>query len=151
MTCHVRVPFPTNRTYSLKRCLDTLPHTATWSIAEANVALICANLPLLRPFLPGKQRFIRLRNFFGSAFSKSSHDRSTNSGRSETFDASPHAQELKPLASTGSRMSGGRFASQSDLGPDHYSPVVQDEILYAAADDPERGLGMDWLKNVHPR
>ncbi|MCJ1250087.1 hypothetical protein MMC30_007313, partial [Trapelia coarctata] len=129
----------------------TLPATATWSLVEANLALTCANLPLLRPLLPGKERFVRIRNFlktnFGSVFSRSSHDRSTNSGQSDTLYSSPRAQELKPLASAGSRMSGGRFDSQPDLGPNYLSPIVQEGYLSAATDDLERGIVIDLLED----
>lgn len=136
-------------------CLDTLPATAAWSTTEANLALTCANLPLLRPLLPGKERFIQIRTFiknnFGGAFSRSNQGESSDSNQSDTLYISPHAQELKPLASAGSRMSGGRFASEPSLGPSHHSHIVHEESLFTAADDPERGIGLDRVKDAYAR
>jgi hypothetical protein len=48
-------------------------------------------------------------------------------------------------------MSGGRFDLESGSGPIYHSHIVHEESLSTAADDPERAMGLDWLKDPHAR
>ncbi|MCJ1474351.1 hypothetical protein MMC13_003009 [Lambiella insularis] len=119
---------------------NDLPYTllvsATWTLAEAELAVTCANLPLLRPIFPSKTKFIWLQSFIRNSFTKLS-----GSDQSNTGNTSNSGQELESLRNSRPRKHGSRFGYHTRAGSSG-----SDERSITTVEE-SRNADTTWLKD----
>ena len=116
---HLMLRLPTYKS------LDTLLVSATWTLTEAELAVTCANLPLLRPVFPRNINFLRLKSFIRNGITKSSGSDQSNTGDilkdGRELEAIPNARVKKH----GSRL--GYYVRASSSGSDEHAITTVEE------------------------